>query len=893
MAVKKSELYSSIWSACDQLRGGMDASQYKDYVLALLFVKYVSDKYAGQPYAPIKIPEGGSFADMQAAKGKTDIGERLNTVIKALAKENNLTGTIDTADFDDKSKLGDGSEMQVTLTKLVAIFEDPALDFSKNRAQDDDLLGDAYEYLMRNFATQSGKSKGQFYTPAEVSRVMAKIIGIQSATSSEQTIYDPTCGSGSLLLKAADEAPVDVTIYGQENDVATRALAKMNMILHDNTTARVERGNTITNPLFREHGRLQLFDFAVANPPFSSKAWGNGIKPEEDEFDRFVDGVPPTKNGDYAFFQHLLRSLKSTGKGAIILPHGVLFRGNVEATIRESIVRRGYIKGIVGLPANLFYGTGIPACIIVVDKENAEARRGIFMIDASKGFIKDGNKNRLRHQDIHKIVDVFNNQIELPCYSRMVGFEEIERNEYNLNIPRYIDTTEAEDIQDIEAHLLGGIPERDIKELEPYWKVFPAVADELFQTNGRAGYLDLNVEAPAIKPTIFQHPEFVQYADSVNDVFIDWVQQNIDYLKAIEPGDKPKEIIHTISEDLLVRFEPVALIDKYDVYQSLMTYWTDVMQDDVYMLVSEGWLDANKIPEMLEYLDMIEDLEQRDLELNATLTELDEQYGGKGLLLAPAKHGKRFTKKKVENLFKKAKQTPFSDDDLAIVTRCHDAFTELERNLEQINIAREKMADLLEESMIPLEVLINRYFPAEQEAIIDLEAQSEAITGEMDELDQEHGAEGGLLYEAKSDAGKLGKGSAEARLKELGDAPDDDEEVKEVEMIQKWLGLNEQKSNLDSDVKVARADLDEKVLRKYPTLSEDEVKVLVVEDKWLAQVEADIHSELDRVSQRLTGRIKQLADRYATPLPELQVHAEAQRQKVETHLKRMGYTWNE
>ena len=565
MAVKKSELYSSIWKSCDELRGGMDASQYKDYVLALLFVKYVSDKYAGRPYASIKIPEGGSFADMQASKGKTDIGERLNTVIKALAKENNLTGIIDTADFDDKSKLGDGNEMQVTLTNLVAIFENSSLDFSKNRADGDDLLGDAYEYLMRNFATQSGKSKGQFYTPSEVSRVMAKIIGIEKATSSQQTIYDPTCGSGSLLLKAADEAPVDVTIYGQENDVATRALAQMNMILHDNTTARIERGNTISNPLFREHGRLQTFDFAVANPPFSSKAWSNGIKPEEDEFDRFIDGIPPTKNGDYAFLQHLLRSLKSSGKGAIILPHGVLFRGNVEAAIRRNIVRRGYIKGIIGLPANLFYGTGIPACIIVIDKENAEARRGIFMIDASKGFVKDGNKNRLRYQDIHKIVDVFNNQIELLRYSRMVGFEEIEQNEYNLNIPRYIDTTEPEDIQDIEAHLLGGIPERDINELERYWKVFPTVADELFQTNGRAGYRELKVDAAAIKPTIFQHPEFVQYGEQVNTIFMAWVQHNLPLLKGFQQGDPPKHLIKGMAEDLLQRFDSVPLLDKYDI----------------------------------------------------------------------------------------------------------------------------------------------------------------------------------------------------------------------------------------------------------------------------------------------------------------------------------------
>jgi type I restriction enzyme M protein len=460
MAVKKSELYSSIWKSCDELRGGMDASQYKDYVLVLLFVKYVSDRYAGVDDPLIEVPEGASFQDIVALKGNKEIGEKINEIIGNLAEANDLKGVIDVADFNDEDKLGQGKEMQDRLTNLVAIFQNPALNFTNNRADGDDILGDAYEYLMRNFATQSGKSKGQFYTPAEVSRVIAKVICINAAKSSDDTIYDPTCGSGSLLLKAADEADVKISIYGQEMDNATRALARMNMILHGHDTAEIWQGNTLASPYFKEEGSLKTFDFAVANPPFSSKAWSNGLNPSSDEFNRFDGyGIPPVKNGDYAFLLHMVRSLKSKGKGAIILPHGVLFRGNAEAEIRKTLISKGIIKGIIGLPPNLFFGTGIPACIIVLDKENAEERQGIFMIDASKGFVKDGNKNRLREQDIHKIVDVFNKQIELPKYSRMVPVEEIETHEYNLNIPRYIGSQEEEDIQDIEAHLLGGNPE--------------------------------------------------------------------------------------------------------------------------------------------------------------------------------------------------------------------------------------------------------------------------------------------------------------------------------------------------------------------------------------------------------------------------------------------------
>lgn len=392
MAIKKSELYSSLWASCDELRGGMDASQYKDYVLVLLFVKYVSDKYAGQKDALLDVPKGGGFADMVAARGDKEIGDRMNKIIAKLAEANDLRGVIDVADFNNEDKLGKGKEMVDRLSNLVGIFDNPALDFRGNRAEGDDILGDAYEFLMRHFATESGKSKGQFYTPAEVSIIMSRVIGIGSATSNDQSIHDLTCGSASLLIKAHDEAKsrtgLDLAIYGQEMDNATAALAKMNMILHDCATAEIWQDNVLSSPHFKERdGRLKTFDFIVANPPFSFKSWTTGFNPANDEYCRFEFGVPPRKNGDFAFLLHILTTLKSTGKAAVNLPHGVLFRGGAESDIRRNIVRRGYIKGIIGLPANLFYGTGIPACIIVLDKENAAARKGIFMIDASNSEV--------------------------------------------------------------------------------------------------------------------------------------------------------------------------------------------------------------------------------------------------------------------------------------------------------------------------------------------------------------------------------------------------------------------------------------------------------------------------------------------------------------------------
>ena len=595
MALKKSQLYSSLWQSCDELRGGMDASQYKDYVLTLLFMKYVSDKYAGKPNALIEVPKGGSFADMVALKGDKEIGDKINKIIGRLAEANDLKGVIDQADFNDEGKLGSGKEMQDRLSKLVAIFE--GLDFRANRAEGDDLLGDAYEYLMRHFATESGKSKGQFYTPAEVSRIMAQVIGIERAGElKEPTVYDPTCGSGSLLIKAADEAATPkLAIYGQEMDVATWALARMNMILHGHPTAELWRGNTLSAPHFKgKDGELKAFDFAVANPPFSVKAWSSGLDPANDVFKRFELGTPPTKNGDYAFLLHLIKSLKSTGKGAIILPHGVLFRGNKEADIRRGLVQRGLIKGIIGLPANLFYGTGIPACIVVIDKEHAHARTGIFMIDASKGFLKDGNKNRLRAQDIHKIVDVFTRQVDLPRYSRMVPVAEIASpaNDYNLNIPRYIESSEPEDLQDLYAHLNGGIPARDVDALESYWSVFPTMRRALFQQNGREGYLEPRVPSSHVKQTILNHSEFEGFARRVAAVFNAWRAAHESALRGIKVNDAPRELIYSLSEDLLGRFGNLPLLDRYDVYQRLMDYWAQVMQDDVYLIAVEGWVDA-------------------------------------------------------------------------------------------------------------------------------------------------------------------------------------------------------------------------------------------------------------------------------------------------------------
>lgn len=591
MAVKKSELYSSLWASCDALRGGMDASQYKDYILTLLFVKYVSDKFTGEDYADVEVPEGGSFDDMVQLIGKKNIGEGINKVIAKLAAANNLRGVIDKVSFNDPDKLGKGDEMVKKLSKLIEIFRRPELDFSKNRAEDDDLIGDAYEYLMRKFATESGKSKGQFYTPAEVSRILAKVIGISKEDRPSATIYDPACGSGSLLIRALNEAPIDLSGYGQEKDTTTAGLAIMNAVLH-NKVATIKAGNTFSDPQYFENGSdetvLRRFDYIVANPPFSIKNWTDGVK----EYGRF-DGYgerPPEKNGDYAWLMHILKSLKRTGKAAVILPHGVLFRGNAEGEIRKALIKTGYIKGIIGLPANLFYGTGIPACIIIIDKEDADERTGFFMIDASRDFVKDGNKNRLRERDIYKIVTTFNEQItDDPHYARFVPMSEItDKNGYNLNISRYIDSGIGEDLQNIEAHLKGGIPAADVDGMERYWSIFAELKTKLFSAL-RDGFYQLNVSKDEVRGVIHEDREFSDYADKIDAAFMAWRAEVDEQLRNINAYVDAKALIVTLSEKILEQFDGIELIDKYDVYQVLLAYWSDVMSDDVYLLIHDGY----------------------------------------------------------------------------------------------------------------------------------------------------------------------------------------------------------------------------------------------------------------------------------------------------------------
>lgn len=889
MAVKKTELYSLLWEAANKLRGGVEPARYKDYVLTLLFFKYVSDRYKGQRYGDFIVEEGASFDDLIAAKGKKDIGERVDKILSAFMEENQLQGSLPEVSFNNEDELGRGKELVDKVTGLIAVFENPAIDFKTNRASGDDIIGDAYEYFMMKFAQESGKSKGQFYTPSEVSRIMARLVGISRIEPRQGrpwTLYDPAAGSGSLLIRAADEAPVNrqgnamVSIYGQEKDNATAGLAKMNLVLHQKGTGEIKTHSTLTSPQYLdEYGQLRKFDFIVMNPPFSDKSWSDGITPENDAFHRFDGyGIPPEKNGDWAWFLHVLKSLTEDGKAAVIMPHGILFRGNAEETIRKQVLARKYITGIVSLPANLFYGTGIPACIVVVDKENADDHEGIFMIDASQGFKKDGNKNRLREQDIERIVQTYNLRREIDGYSRMVSYEEIlENNGGNLNVPRYIQRPSTELPQNIPAHLQGGIPAGDLDSLAALWKVAPNLKQRVFaqQDSGRFTLL-LTPDELATRITA-DEMLIAQETVEIRDMLASWAEACAKpALLGVNRDTHPRLMILEAGEELLDHYADSKVLDPYDVFDVVMNYWNARLQDDVYIIKASGFLAGREV----EY-----DYKQKKAEDGQT-TDTGQIKGFEGLLIPAAIiEAEYFPKEQARlagldrtllsieaDLESLLEEEPEDDNAFAEVLSSTGKVVEKELN------ARLKVLDDMKQSP-QLDVL---------DELIDTFTQKNMIR--VDWLLEQHPDIAALdLY------GKTGKPIktklAKARQELVRSAPVPEAYQNEYKALAGYRDGLDQVKALRKQAKAARDELGQKVLAQYGKLTEDEIKHLLFDRKWMPHLQSEISSIFDQQVTTHATRITDIARRYERTLPEIEAAVERSRASVMSSLERMGYTW--
>lgn len=896
MAVKKSELYSLLWEACNKLRGGVEPARYKDYVLVLLFFKYVSDRYKGQPFAEFTISKGASFEDLIAAKGKSDVGERVDKIIQKFLEDNRLQGSLPDVSFNNPDELGSGKELVDKVSGLIAVFQNPAIDFKNNRASGDDIIGDAYEYFMMKFAQESGKSKGQFYTPSEVSRVIARLIGIgniRQIPTKKWTLYDPAAGSGSLLIRAADEAPVDdngdsiVTIFGQEKDHATAGLAKMNLILHQKGTGEIKRGNTLVDPAFTDDfGELKKFDFIVMNPPFSDKSWSDGIKTSEDKYKRFDGyGIPPEKNGDYAWFLHVLKSLDSNGKAGIIMPHGVLFRGNAEETIRIKVLEKRYIKGIVSLPANLFYGTGIPACIVIIDKENAETRDGIFLIDASRGFKKDGNKNRLREQDIEKIVQTFTNQLEISGYSRFVKYEEVlEQNAGNLNVPRYIQKIDDTLPQNIAAHLKGGIPGTDIESLNRLWDISPALKQKIFTCVDEAhDVYNLALPSGEIEGVIGLDASILAEKQKETDViFTQWRDLVKGILLGIESETNPKELIRTIAVMLLNAYESARLLDNYDVYDCLLNYWNAKLQDDVYAIKAGGY----EVGREIEY----EYAQKKAKDESGETISVDDTSKVKSF------EGALIPREIIEAVY-------FADK-LATINELMEQSAALEAELDEMREEESGDEGLLKDVLndkgdsIPkanlnkrLKELDAKKTSAVMDAMTRLVALfDEGKTNEMETLIRE------MLelaeFDIRNKNGTFGKAKLKAALKAAADSAVVPEIYKdEYDALTAYAAKSAEKDEADKAWKEARKALDDEVEAKYGELTVDEIKHLLFDMKWMAKLETDIHDEFEQVLNSLSSKVLLIAKRYEHTLGEIEDRTAKSRAAVMAALERMGYKW--
>lgn len=894
--MKKSELYSMLWEACNKLRGGVEPSRYKDYVLVLLFFKYVSDRYKGQPFAEFTISKGASFEDLIEAKGKSDVGERVDKIIQKFLEDNRLQGSLPDVSFNNPEELGSGKELVDKVSGLIAVFQNPAIDFKNNRASGDDIIGDAYEYFMMKFAQESGKSKGQFYTPSEVSRIIARLIGIgdiKQMPTKKWTLYDPAAGSGSLLIRAADEAPVDengdsiVTIFGQEKYPDTAGLAKMNFILHNKGTGEIKSGNTLSTPQYLdEFNELKKFDFIVMNPPFSDKSWTDGIKPSEDKYKRF-DGysIPPEKNGDYAWFLHVLKSLDSNGKAGIVMPHGVLFRGNAEETIRIEVLKKKYIKGIVSLPQNLFYGTGIPACIIIIDKEDAETREGIFLIDASRGFKKDGSKNRLREQDIEKIVQTFINREEIPGYSCFVKYSDVlEKNGGNLNIPRYIQKIDDTLPQNIAAHLKGGIPGTDVDSLKKLWSIAPALKQEIFTCIDEVHNIyTLALASGEIEGVISQDESILaEKQHETKVIFEQWKAEVKDILLGIDADTNPKELIRMIAAMLRVAYERARLLDNYDVYDCLLNYWNAKLQDDVYVIKAGGYAVAREID--YEYA------KKKQKDESGETVEVDDTSKVKSF------EGALIPKEIMEEVF-------FAEE-LAELTALMEQSAALEAELDEMREEESGDEGLLKEALnekgdsIPkanLNKRIKELDAKKTSAVMDAMTQlvvlfDENKTVEMEALIQEVPELG--EFDIRNKNGTFGKAKLKAALKvaaETAVVPEiyADEYAALTLYSQKYAEMD----TVDKAYKAARKALDEKLVAKYAELTDDEIKHLLFDMKWMAKLAADVCDEIEQVLNTLSSKVLLIAKRYEHTLGEIEDRTAKSRAAVVSALERMGYKW--
>lgn len=872
MALKKSEIYSTLTKCANKLRSnsGIGAESFKNYVLIILFLKYISDRVKSGERTMLRIPEGCSFDDIIALKGKKIIGEEINKIIAKIAEVNELQDYINLTDHDfcDK-KLGNPDDSSKLITELIAAFQDGGLDFSQNRAADDDLIGDAYEYLMRNFASQAGKDKGQFYTPTEVSRLMALLIGIDQDERPNVSAYDPTCGSGSLLLRVRAASKHNVSLDGQDIDPANIELSYLNMIIHGCETADIRVGDTLNRPQHTVNGKLQQYDYVVSNPKFSLHNWMMEAK-ENDIYDRWNTsiGVPPQQYGDFAFLLHCVRSLKHDGKCAIILPNGVLTRGGEEQRLRKWLVDEQHIlSGIIAFPANAFFGTSIAGNVLILDKRRVDD--GVFFIDASDLGYKDADsKIRLREQDIKRIIDVWRERKNVPHFAYLATYEktkqegekegqyQIERNDFALNLSLYVTPVDKEVHQNIEAHLHGGIPVADIDRLNRYWNICPSLRGALFSPL-RDGFVRLNVDKKSISTIVEADSDFRHQTQVFSNTLRKWRDNVLLKMKAVDIDNDPKSLIAEWGQTLLDMFiNCPLLVDAYDVYDQLLGYYAESLQDDLYMISRDGWKPVLVLPTKrnAKISDLSCDLLPVNLVIDHFLSESKQQLSEAENKLASVQERIESHLEENEDCF----------DDSMFYGKLNAA--NLKRKIERCKAHKlsDKERDVLESLLPYLE-----------------KANNKANKAYLDTMHKQYS------HLFPTECGKITKKNVNTLL-----TNSDNWEYSTPEQLSAWqdyAAMLEEETECKSKIKELSAPLYSGIVDVYRTLTADVVRDIIVREKWLADIEARIQIEMTNITHAITADVTELAKRYEFTLSQLTDSFSEKETSVLNHLKEMGF----
>ena len=885
MALKKSEIYSTLTKCTNKLRSnsGIGAESFKNYVLILLFLKYVSDRVKSGEKTILEIPEGCTFDDIIKMKGMkggqtkkyipgvadgySTIGDGINKVIGRIVEVNELQDVINLTDHDfcDK-KLGNAEDSSKLISELVSAFQDDGLDFSQNRAADDDLIGDAYEYLMRNFASQAGKDKGQFYTPTEVSRLIALLIGIDQDERPQISAYDPTCGSGSLLLRVRAAAKHNVSWDGQDIDPANIELSYLNMIIHGCETADIRVGDTLNSPQHIDNGVLRTYDYVVSNPKFSLHNWMNGAK-AEDTYKRWNSeiGVPPQQYGDFAFLLHCVKSLKSGGKCAIILPNGVLTRGGDEEKLRKWLVEQQLLSGIIACPQNAFFGTSIAGNILIIDKKRS--KDGVFFIDASELGYKDADsKIRLREQDIKKITDVWRKREDVKHFAHLATYEkvlhegeeeptyEIEHNGFALNLSLYVTPVDKEVHQNIEAHLHGGIPNDDINRLQQYWDVCSTLKNALFSPL-RDGFSKLAVNKDDIAETIENNDSFQSQSTTFANSLSQWCEEVKQKMLAVDKNNDPKSIIAEWGQSILEKFKGCnSLVDAYDVYDQLMGYYNELLQDDLYMISNGGWLPKLNIPtkKTIKWTDLTCDLLPVEIAISHFLKDLKSELDNKENELAQLQE-------KMTNLIE---ENEGDFDDSLFYGKLNAA--NLKKKLEHCSAIQltEDDIDFLN-SLMPFFEKNNK---ANKETVASMCLTHEELFEGVETVNKK--VVTNLLKNSKN-----WEYSTEEQRAVWAD----------------YACMIEDEKKMKDEIKALSAKLLQEILRVYEKLTAEVAKPIIVNEKWIVDITSRISKEMQTVTHNISAEVSSLAKRYENTLNELNKSFIEMETEVLNHLKDMGF----